>query len=77
VTKLAELNVPLGTHEVGMTQDTQQPPLNGQQYLELTCNGLVCVGVLFCLGALWKFCVVCNVCAVWIEHRLASSGDVP
>jgi len=45
VTKLAELNVPLGTHEVGMTADTQHPPLTGQQYLEITCNGMVCVVV--------------------------------
>jgi hypothetical protein len=42
VTKLAELNVPLCTHEVGLSPDSQQPPLNsGKQYLELTCNGLV------------------------------------
>jgi hypothetical protein len=41
VTKLAELNVPLCTHEVGLSPDTQQPPASGKQYLELTCNGLV------------------------------------
>eukprot|EP00882_Tetradesmus_deserticola_P028204 GHRQ01031404.1.p1 GENE.GHRQ01031404.1~~GHRQ01031404.1.p1 ORF type:complete len:104 (-),score=9.21 GHRQ01031404.1:1064-1375(-) len=40
-TKLAELGVPLCTHEVGLAPDTQQPPANGKQYLELTCNGLV------------------------------------
>ncbi|KAF6254461.1 hypothetical protein COO60DRAFT_1627872 [Scenedesmus sp. NREL 46B-D3] len=40
VTKLAELNVPLSTHEVGLSPDTQQPPANGKQFLELTCNGL-------------------------------------
>lgn len=42
VTKLAELNVPLSTHEVGLTPDTQLPPANTVlQYLELTCNGMV------------------------------------
>jgi hypothetical protein len=41
VTKLAELNVPLSTHAVGLSPDSQQPPANGHQYLELTCNGLV------------------------------------
>jgi hypothetical protein len=44
VTKLAELNVPLSTHAVGLSPDSQQPPANGHQYLELTCNGLVGVG---------------------------------
>ncbi|WIA22702.1 hypothetical protein OEZ85_001110 [Tetradesmus obliquus] len=40
-TKLAELNVPLATHEVGLSPDSQQPPENsGKQFLELTCNGL-------------------------------------
>lgn len=41
VTKLSELNVNLNTHEVGMTPDTQMPQATGQQYLELTCNGVV------------------------------------
>lgn len=40
-TKLAELNVPLASHEVGLSPDSQQPPQNsGKQFLELTCNGL-------------------------------------
>jgi hypothetical protein len=44
VTKLAELNVPLATHEVGLGPDSQQPPASsGKQYLELTCNGMVSV----------------------------------
>lgn len=41
VTKLAELNVPLSTHAVGLTPESQLPPANGHQYLELTCNGFV------------------------------------
>jgi hypothetical protein len=42
VTKLAELNVPLSTHAVGLSPDSQQPPERGtEQYLELTCNGMV------------------------------------
>lgn len=47
VTKLAELNVPLCTHAVGLTPDSQLPPANGQQYLELTCNGYVSSRLLF------------------------------
>eukprot|EP00775_Hariotina_reticulata_P005150 gene5150-5390_t len=57
VTKLAELNVPLGTHEVGMTPDTQLPPFNKQQYLELTCNGMAvpyCLSIATVKKYFWK-----------------------
>ncbi|KAF8066279.1 wdr48 [Scenedesmus sp. PABB004] len=39
-TRLAEQGVSLATHAVGETPESQAPPDDGQQYLELTCNGL-------------------------------------
>lgn len=63
VTKLAELNVPLSTHAVGLTPDTQLPPANGHQFLELTCNGLVSAGTYLglCVMSRLRLGSVCSV----------------